>query len=94
MIRYDGETALVVVDVQNDFADPAGSLYVRDGEQVIPVANEQVERATIGRFLRRLLPGLAPGLDTALPERGRAVAGALREGLVGLELPPRPAGRR
>jgi nicotinamidase/pyrazinamidase len=44
--RYDGETALLVVDVQNDFADPAGSLYVRDGEQVIPVANEQVERAT------------------------------------------------
>jgi nicotinamidase/pyrazinamidase len=47
VIRYDGETALLVVDVQNDFADPAGSLYVRDGEQVIPVANEQVERATV-----------------------------------------------
>jgi len=45
-IRYDSETALLVVDVQNDFADPAGSLYVNDGEQVIPVANEQVERAT------------------------------------------------
>ena len=37
-IRYDSETALLVVDVQNDFADPAGSLYVHDCEQVIPVA--------------------------------------------------------
>ena len=43
---YDAKTALLVVDVQNDFADPAGSLYVRDGEHVVPVANEQVERAT------------------------------------------------
>jgi nicotinamidase/pyrazinamidase len=39
--RYDGRTALLVVDVQNDFADPSGSLSVRDGERVVPVANEQ-----------------------------------------------------
>jgi nicotinamidase/pyrazinamidase len=44
--RYDARTALVVVDVQNDFADPSGSLYVRDGEEVVPVANEQIETAT------------------------------------------------
>jgi nicotinamidase/pyrazinamidase len=31
---YDPSTALVVVDVQNDFADPAGSLYVRGGEEI------------------------------------------------------------
>jgi nicotinamidase/pyrazinamidase len=40
--RYDRETALIVVDVQNDFADPAGSLYVREGEAVVPVANDQI----------------------------------------------------
>jgi len=34
-----------VVDVQNDFADPKGSLYVRDGERVVPVINEQVDEA-------------------------------------------------
>jgi nicotinamidase-related amidase len=28
---YDAHTALVVVDVQNDFAHPDGSLYVRAG---------------------------------------------------------------
>jgi nicotinamidase/pyrazinamidase len=39
------KAALIVVDVQNDFADPKGSLYVRDGETVVPVINEQVEAA-------------------------------------------------
>lgn len=43
--RYDGATALVVVDLQNDFADPAGSLYVREGESVIPVANGEIAEA-------------------------------------------------
>jgi nicotinamidase/pyrazinamidase len=42
---YDGTTALIVTDVQNDFADPNGSLYVRGGEDVPPVANEEIERA-------------------------------------------------
>ncbi len=45
MVRYDPETALVVVDVQNDFAHPEGSLYVKGGEEVVPVANREVERA-------------------------------------------------
>jgi nicotinamidase/pyrazinamidase len=45
MVTYDEHTALVVVDVQNDFADPGGSLYVREGEKVVPVINEHVEQA-------------------------------------------------
>jgi nicotinamidase/pyrazinamidase len=43
--RYDPSTALLVVDVQNDFADPDGSLYVRDAESVIDVANAEIEAA-------------------------------------------------
>jgi nicotinamidase/pyrazinamidase len=43
--RYDRETALLVVDVQNDFADPAGSLYVGEGEAVVPVANREISAA-------------------------------------------------
>jgi nicotinamidase/pyrazinamidase len=43
--RYDRQTALIVVDVQNDFADPAGSLYVREGEAVVPLANDEVATA-------------------------------------------------
>ena len=42
---YDSKTALVVVDVQNDFADPSGSLYVREGERVVPLVNEEIRRA-------------------------------------------------
>jgi len=34
-----------VVDVQNDFADPAGALYVAGGEDVVPVANREIARA-------------------------------------------------
>ena len=43
--QYDGATALLVVDVQNDFADPAGGLYVRGGEQVVPLVSVEVGAA-------------------------------------------------
>jgi nicotinamidase/pyrazinamidase len=46
MVSFDQHTALVVVDVQNDFVDPAGSLYVTDGEGVVAAVNELVERST------------------------------------------------
>lgn len=45
MRRYDDRTALVVVDLQNDFADPAGNLAVTGGEAVIPAVNEAVREA-------------------------------------------------
>ena len=45
MDEYDAKTALLVLDVQNDFADPGGSLYVRGGEQVVDVVNREVELA-------------------------------------------------
>jgi nicotinamidase/pyrazinamidase len=43
--EYDDRTGLLVVDVQNDFADPRGSLYVQGGEEVIPFINHEIERA-------------------------------------------------
>jgi len=45
MVEYHPRTALVVVDVQNDFADPNGSLYVKGGEAVVPMANDEITRA-------------------------------------------------
>jgi nicotinamidase/pyrazinamidase len=42
---YDPTTALIVVDVQHDFADPDGGLYVQGGEQVVPIANAEIEAA-------------------------------------------------
>ncbi|HEY4685514.1 MAG TPA: hypothetical protein VII57_05650 [Dehalococcoidia bacterium] len=55
MIEYDGSTALVVVDVQNDFADRKGSLYVRGGEEILAFVNGQIEaaRQRLRRSLRR-----------------------------------------
>ena len=46
MLRYDPGTALVVVDVQNDFADPAGSLSVAGGQAIIPTINGEIVMAT------------------------------------------------
>jgi nicotinamidase/pyrazinamidase len=44
-VEYDDRTALLVVDVQNDFADATGTLYVQGGEQVVPIINREIERA-------------------------------------------------
>ncbi|HEY9555922.1 MAG TPA: isochorismatase family protein [Acidimicrobiales bacterium] len=42
---FDDRTALVVVDVQNDFADPGGSLYVAEGDAIVPRVNELIAAA-------------------------------------------------
>jgi nicotinamidase/pyrazinamidase len=51
MVDYDSKSALIVVDVQNDFADPNGSLYVSGGEEVVPVINEEIARARAANAL-------------------------------------------
>lgn len=43
--RYDADTALVVADIQNDFADPAGGLYVKGGEELVPLVSVEVGAA-------------------------------------------------
>lgn len=45
MAEYDAKAALIVVDLQNDFADPRGALYVRGGEEVVPFANAEIAKA-------------------------------------------------
>jgi nicotinamidase/pyrazinamidase len=44
-MEYSPTTALIVVDVQNDFADSNGSLYVTDGETSVPFINDQIAAA-------------------------------------------------
>ena len=46
MQRYSPSTALVIVDVQNDFADPGGSLSVKGGDAVVPVINGEIDMAS------------------------------------------------
>src|SRR3712207_5957669 len=45
MQRYDPATALIVVDVQNDFADPAGGLAVPGGDAIVDAVDREVEAA-------------------------------------------------
>jgi nicotinamidase/pyrazinamidase len=42
---YDPTTALIVVDLQHDFAEPDGNLYVPGGEEVVPLANAEIDAA-------------------------------------------------
>jgi nicotinamidase/pyrazinamidase len=42
---YNPRTALLVVDLQNDFADPRGSLYVQGAREVVDRANTNVRLA-------------------------------------------------
>ena len=44
-VGYDDRTALLVVDVQNDFADPSGALPVPGAVDVIAAVNEEVAAA-------------------------------------------------
>jgi nicotinamidase/pyrazinamidase len=42
---YDPRTALLVVDVQNDFADPSGGLSVPGGAEIVPTLNQEIGAA-------------------------------------------------
>lgn len=48
MTNFDAQTALVVVDCQNDFADPEGSLYVTGAAEVLAAVNRRVIAAIAG----------------------------------------------
>ena len=47
MPRYDPATALIVVDAQNDFADPGGSLSVAGGDDIVPAIDGEIAKATV-----------------------------------------------
>lgn len=51
MTDYAPSMGLIVVDVQNDFADPDGGLYVRGGEDVVATCNVEIVRALAGGAL-------------------------------------------
>lgn len=46
MHRYAHDTALIVVDVQNDFADPEGSLSVPGAGAIVIAVNREIAAAT------------------------------------------------
>lgn len=46
MKPFGQRAALVIVDVQNDFADPSGTLAVAGGAAIVPRVNNLIARAT------------------------------------------------
>ena len=46
MQRYQPGMALIVVDVQNDFADPAGRLSVAGGDGIVPAVSREAQAAS------------------------------------------------
>ena len=72
-VRYDAATALLVVDVQNDFADPGGGLYVRDGDRALQVPmvrnGELLATPTLDESRAQLQKAL-----TTLPWRGLSLS--------------------
>lgn len=44
-VAFDPGTALIVVDVQNDFADPEGSLSIPGADEVLPTINRLIAAA-------------------------------------------------
>ena len=56
--EYRPGSALIVVDVQNDFADPAGALYVPGGDDVVAAVNDEIAAAMSGSQVgRKPIPG-------------------------------------
>ncbi|OAA28714.1 nicotinamidase/pyrazinamidase [Frankia sp. EI5c] len=45
--RYGAGVALLVIDMQNDFAAVGGSLYVNGGEEIVPGVNREIAAATL-----------------------------------------------
>ena len=94
MTGYDERTALVVVDLQNDFADPAGSLAVAGGHAIVPAVNEAVRTAHEGGSLVVATQDWHPASTPHFAKDGgiwpvHCVAGSWGAELVpGLVLPP------
>ena len=87
-VAYDEATALVVVDVQNDFAHPDGSLSVEGAEAVLPAVNEEIAAARAAGApvvytrtgTRRAPPISSPTAGLARALRGRDMGRGLPRG--------------
>ena len=51
MAAYDASCALLVVDMQNDFAHPDGALSVAGALEIVPLINAEIEDARAGQAM-------------------------------------------
>ena len=59
--EYDASTALIVVDMQNDFAHPDGSLFVECGDQLVEPINIEIATAAQARSVIVVTQDWHPG---------------------------------
>ena len=91
MARYHPAAALIVVDLQNDFADPAGSLCVKGGGTLIPIDQPRDRRgARAAGALVVFTQDWHPSRTPHFAKDGGIVAGPLRRGHLGRRAPPGP----
>ncbi len=64
--------------MQNDFADPTGSLYVTEGEKVVPYVNDEIGRARDAGAFVVYTQDWHPPDHAALREGRRRLARPLR----------------
>ena len=88
MRSYRRGIALIVVDVQNDFADPRGSLSVRGGADVIGVINDEVAKAAAGGALLVCTQDWHPGHTPHFAKDGGVWPDHCVQGSWGAELHP------
>ncbi len=69
-ITYGPRTALVVVDVQNDFVHPDGSLFVRGGPAAIDKVNAEIDAAVAAGATVAYTQDWHPPDTTHFAERG------------------------
>lgn len=69
-ISYDESMALVVVDVQNDFVDPRGSLAVAGGERVVEPINGHIADARAAGATVVVLQDWHPAVTPHFTEHG------------------------
>jgi hypothetical protein len=87
MIPYDANTALIVVDVQNDFADPQGTLSVHGAEAIIPAINAENALSQIGWLPRLPLADEQRAFDTVFPFPPRPLQQAMIDALAVIDRP-------
>lgn len=45
VVLPSNKTCVIVVDMQNDFVDPKGALYVKGAEKIVPIIRSLIEKA-------------------------------------------------
>ena len=88
--EYDTTTALIVVDVQNDFADPAGNLSVAGGDAIVPYVTGQIAAALAAGSFVAYTQDWHPTSTPHVPKDGEPWTVNCGAGTRGHGFPPAP----